>query len=135
MNPLRLFAGILCVIWFQSCDSGRQETEYSPESILLKDFKPVSLFRIPITTIQKARYPVIDMHTHGDYVKTQSEVDHWVEVMDETVIEKVIVLTQAHGAEFDTLVDLYSSYPDRFELWCGFDYTGYNKPEIGRAHV
>ncbi|HBH85288.1 MAG TPA: amidohydrolase [Bacteroidales bacterium] len=131
MSSVRLLTAILCLIWFQSCDFHKQEDVTSPESILLKDFKPVSLFRIPVTNIQKARFPVIDMHTHGDYVSTPEEVDQWVKVMDETGIEKVIVLTEAHGAKFDSLADLYSAYPDRFELWCGFDYTGYNKSGYG----
>jgi len=27
------------------------------------------------------------------------------------------------------------SIPDRFEVWCGFDYTGYDKPDFGPAAV
>ncbi|MEX2232930.1 MAG: amidohydrolase family protein [Cyclobacteriaceae bacterium] len=101
----------------------------------MKDFKPVSLFNIPVTPIEKAKFPVIDMHTHGRYAKTREEVEAWVKVMDATGVEKAIVLTQAHGQEFDKLVDLYSPYPNRFELWCGFDYTGYDKPGYGPEAV
>ena len=128
---------ILLVFFCQGCDiSGEQESKTaSPEDILLKDFQPVSSFRIPVTRIEKAKYPVIDMHTHGRYAKSREEVDGWVKTMDETGIEKAIVLTQAHGEEFDRLVDLYSPYPDRFELWCGFDYTGYDQPGYGPEAV
>jgi predicted TIM-barrel fold metal-dependent hydrolase len=32
-------------------------------------------------------------------------------------------------------VDIFSAHPDRFELWCGFDYTGYDKPGYGAEAV
>ncbi|HUL79298.1 MAG TPA: amidohydrolase family protein [Vicinamibacteria bacterium] len=105
-----------------------------PDQILLKDYKPVSLHKVPVTTVARARYPVIDMHAHPER-KTAEDVDRWVKVMDEVGIEKTVLLTQAHGEEFDRLVELYSRYPTRFELWCGFDYTGYDRPGYGPAAV
>ena len=44
--------------------------------------------------------------------------------MDETGIAKTMVLSCAIGASFDSVVTKYSRYKDRFEIWCGFDYTG-----------
>ena len=56
-------------------------------------------------------------------------------MMDETGVRKVIVLTMATGPEFDKIYALYAKYPDRFEVWCGFDYTGYDKEGFGPAAV
>ncbi len=108
--------------------------EKAPDQILLKDYRPVSLYKVPVTDVARARYPVIDMHSHA-YVKTPEDVDRWVKVMDETGVEKTVVLTGAHGAEFDRLVALFSRHPTRFELWCGFDYTGFDQPGYGPAAV
>jgi predicted TIM-barrel fold metal-dependent hydrolase len=105
-----------------------------PDQILLKDYRPVPLHKVPVTAIRKARYPAIDMHSHPS-AKTPEDVDRWVKVMDEVGIEKTVLLTMAHGAEFDRLVELYSRHPTRFELWCGFDYTGYDQPGYGPAAV
>ena len=41
----------------------------------------------------------------------------------------------AVGAEFDAIYQKYPRYPGRFQLWCGFDYTGYDKPGFGPAAV
>ncbi len=106
----------------------------APDQILLKDFKPVSLHKVPVTTVPKARYPAIDMHSHP-WAKTPEDVDRWVKVMDEVGVEKTVLLTHAHGAEFDRVVELYSRHPTRFELWCGFDYTGHDQPGFGPAAV
>jgi predicted TIM-barrel fold metal-dependent hydrolase len=74
------------------------------------------------------------MHSHP-YARSEEEVAQWVRTMDEVGIQKTILLTHATGAEFDSLYKVYSKYGDRFELWCGFDYTGYDKPGYGPAAV
>jgi predicted TIM-barrel fold metal-dependent hydrolase len=104
------------------------------DKILLKDYKPVSIHKVPSTRVEKARYPAIDMHSHA-YAKTPEDVDRWVAVMDAVGIDRTVVLTGVTGAEFDRLVELYSRHPTRFELWCGFDYTGYDQPGYGPAAV
>jgi len=105
-----------------------------PETLLLKDFRPQSIYKVPQTTVKKARYPAIDMHAHP-YTKTPEQLTEWVRIMDETGIDKSIILTMATGKEFDAVFARYAKYPERFEVWCGFDYTGYDKPGFGPAAV
>lgn len=104
----------------------------SPETLLLKDYRPQSIYKIPVTEIAKAKFPVIDMHTHP-YAKTEQEIEAWVRNMDEVGIEKAMILTMTTGAAFDEIQRKYAKYPERFETWCGFDFTGYDKPEFGPA--
>ena len=110
------------------------EEQSSPEKLLLKDFHPQSVYQVPQTTVPKAKYPAIDMHAHI-YAKTPEQVDRWVRMMDETGVRKVVVLTMAAGTRFDEIYALYAKYPDRFDVWCGFDYTGYDQPGFGPAAV
>src|SRR5438874_9515537 len=92
--------------------------EVLPEEILLKDYKPRSIFRIPETRVEKARYPVIDVHSH-DYAPTSADVDRWVGTMDETGLEKTIILSGSTGVKFDAALARYGKYPQRFSVWCG----------------
>jgi predicted TIM-barrel fold metal-dependent hydrolase len=110
---------------------GAQE---SPEQILLKDYRPKSIHKIPRTEVKKAKYPVIDAHSHA-YAKTPEQVAEWVKVMDEVGIEKTVVLSGATGKAFDEIYARYSKHPGRFEVWCGFDLTGHDKPDFGPAAV
>jgi predicted TIM-barrel fold metal-dependent hydrolase len=107
-------------------------TPESPERILLKDYRPKSLYKIPVTEIAKAKFPIIDMHSHP-YAKTAKEIDAWVGTMDEVGVEKTIILTMATGAEFDEIGRKYWKYPERFEMWSGLDFSGYDKPGFGVA--
>jgi predicted TIM-barrel fold metal-dependent hydrolase len=104
------------------------------DNLLLKNFRPVSSYKVPVTNVKRALFPVIDMHTH-DYAKTEEEVEQWIKNMDECGIEKSIILTQASGPAFDSIYKLYAPYPDRFEVWCGFDYKDYDKPNYGPEAV
>lgn len=106
----------------------------SPEQLLLKDFKPRSIYNVPATKVARARFPVIDMHAH-DYAKTDADIAAWVRTMDELGIQKTVILSQAHGKDFDAILARYGKYPGRFSVWCGFDYTGYDQPGYGPAAV
>jgi len=104
------------------------------EDLLLKDFQPVSIYNIPKTKIEKAKYPVVDFHSHP-YAKSGEELGKWIRMMDTYGIKKSIILTYATGKAFDSINAIYSKYGDRFEVWCGFDYTGYNEKGWSKKEV
>jgi len=124
-----------CVLWLSAFVGITQAAQESgPEQLLLEDYRPRSIYRIPETKVTKARFPVIDMHAH-DYAKTDEQLAEWVRTMDELGLRKSVVLSHAHGQAFDTVVARYRKYPGRFSVWCGFDYTGYDQPGYGPAAV
>ena len=116
----------------QSADASTAKKAASPETLLLKDYRPQSIYKIPITEVAKAKFPVIDMHSHP-YAKTAAEIDEWVRNMDEVGIEKTMILTMSTGTAFDDIQRKYSKHPERFEMWCGFDLAGFDMPGFGPA--
>jgi predicted TIM-barrel fold metal-dependent hydrolase len=104
------------------------------DTLKLKNYRPVSIYKTPQTKIVKGRYPVIDFHAHDDD-KTPAEIEQWVKTMDSANIAKTIVLSYATGARFDSIIAKYARYNDRFEVWCGFDYTGFGQPGWSRRAV
>ncbi|MBL0745302.1 amidohydrolase family protein [Chryseolinea lacunae] len=99
----------------------------TPDQLLLKNYRPKSIYNIPVTKIEKAKYPVIDMHSHP-YGKTNEDLKQWIKTMDKMGIEKTLILSYATGAKFDSIYQVYSKFGDRFEVWCGFDHTGFKEP-------
>lgn len=96
------------------------------DTLLLKDWMPENIHNVDRTDITKAKYPVIDLHAHA-YATTEEELDKRVEIMDSTGIERSVVLTGVTGEKFDELFELYSKYPDRFFLYVGLNYEGYEE--------
>jgi predicted TIM-barrel fold metal-dependent hydrolase len=105
-----------------------------PETLTLASYRPESVYHIQKTRVEKSAYPVIDMHSH-DYADSEAEIDAWVETMDRVGIERSVILTEETGEAFDSLVVKYSAHPDRFELWCGIDYTGYDTDPDWNEHA
>jgi len=104
------------------------------DDLKLKDFRPVSIYNTPVSKITKAKYPVVDFHSHDDQ-KTDADIDQWIKTMDKMGIAKSIILTYTTGKAFDSIVDKYSRYKNRFEIWCGFDYTGNDQPNWSRRAI
>lgn len=109
----------------QSNDRGHVE-KTSPEMLLQKDWNPRSVYKVQATEIDKAEFSVIDMHAHH-YTKNAKEIAKRVEIMDKLGIEKSVVLTNATGVKFDSIYALYSNYPARFDVYCGFDLSDFEK--------
>jgi predicted TIM-barrel fold metal-dependent hydrolase len=104
----------------------------APDEILLKDYKPKSIFRIPETRVEKARYAVIDVHSH-DYAPTEANLQRWVQTMDEVGLERTIILSGATKVRFDQIMAKFGKHPTRFSVWCGIDYSGFDEPGFGPA--
>jgi predicted TIM-barrel fold metal-dependent hydrolase len=96
------------------------------DTLLLKDYRPKSIFNTPRTNVLKAKYPAVDMHMHAprpgaNLEATAAEI---LRNMDEANIQKTILFAGT-GQTFDQLAAVFGKHPDRFELWCGFDFSNF----------
>ena len=98
----------------------------SPENIKLKDFRPTSVFKTAATIISRSKYPVIDMHAHAWQPTT--DIHELVKRMEAANIEKSVILSFETGSGFDDIITRFADYPEKFDIWCGLDYTGYSEP-------
>ena len=128
------FAFASVAIGASSLIMGQSPSEVPPDQLLLKDYRPQSIFKVPITKVDRARFSVIDVHSHP-YVRTPSQVEQWIRNMDEVGVERSIIMVGATGKVFDSAVALFGKYPDRFELWCGIDYAGYDRPGFSERAI
>lgn len=127
----------IAVLFIHSCSQNQNQDSYNnPQSsdaglldtLLLKDWMPENVHNVQRTEITQAKYPVIDLHAHA-YARTESEVAERVAIMDEVGIERSVVLTGATGENFDEIFELYSKYPDRFFMYVGLNYDGYEEDD------
>jgi hypothetical protein len=135
-------AAVLLALSFPGCrqphESGTPTTKFGVEvksgpmdAVLVKDYKPESSLVVPISHVEMAVAPVIDVHTHSSMnnIKTAADVDEWVRVMDKVGIRTSVVFTDATGDEFDRQADLFlRSHPGRFQVWCGLNTAGIDDP-------
>ncbi len=99
------------------------------DSILLSNYRPVAIHKVPVTHIERAAFPVIDIHSHP-YARTLEEVDQWIETKNRLNIERTAILTYSIGERLDSLMAVYGKYPDRFDIWCGLDLRYPEDPDF-----
>ena len=110
----------------------RAETEDAADSqkasLKLEDYEPRSMLRVPETHVARAKYPVIDIHTHitfakvdkngvalsaaRDYAATPQEL---LAVMDRKNIRSMVDLTGGYGSGLKETIARYdNAYRSRF---------------------
>ncbi len=105
-----------------------------PSALLLKDYRPQSIYKIPVNKPQKSLYPAIDMHSHP-YAKNKEEVESWIKVMKQSNIKKTVILVTRSGDAFDSVNKLYAPYSESFDLWCGLDLNNMERADWGARAV
>ena len=111
--------------------NSRDLAQVLPDQLLLKDYRPKSIYKIPVTDIKKAKFPIVDVHHHAR-AKTPQEVEAELKIMDAVGVETTVAFCGI-GAAFDAGYALYSKYPKRFSVWCGLDMSDVDQPGFGPA--
>jgi hypothetical protein len=120
----------------QSSEAEASETHASagsPPAITLDNYFPQSIYRIPVSDIQKAKYPLIDVHCHGRGPLSAADM---VKMMDAVGIERTVIFTGASTAEqLGQIRREYDRYPGRFDFWCMFDLQNFPAPGFERNAI
>jgi predicted TIM-barrel fold metal-dependent hydrolase len=111
----------------------------APE-ILLRDFRPVADLSLKETRVQRAKYPVIDFHTHiNDALHTTGEwipPEKLVAGMDRLNISKLVILTGKWGDELQKVIDYtVKPFPNRFVVFTQLDYAQIDDPQYATRMV
>jgi predicted TIM-barrel fold metal-dependent hydrolase len=115
----------------------------------LDDFQPRSMLVVPEHTVPRAKYPVIDVHTHVGGVLRRAPnagsglpLDQIVRWMDELNLRTMVNLTGGNGeALIRNIAGLDRKYPQRFlnctePAWARLpdpDYPAWQAAELARA--
>ncbi|MBQ7532040.1 MAG: amidohydrolase family protein [Paludibacteraceae bacterium] len=116
---------------FAACNAPKASDESAnpADKVLVRDFFPDVANNIPVTKVERAKFTVIDMHSH-DYVESPEQIAEWVKVMDAVGVEHTAIMHCSWiGRPFEEVVEAYAPYKDRFRFWCCFDYTGIDSEE------
>ena len=111
----------------------------SKKTILLKDFQPEPALHAAVHEIQRAKFPVIDVHTHtNDAAGIGDRVDpkEMVARMDRLNIKTIVILTGMWGDQLQTIIDdMVKPYPGRFVVFTQFDWSKINDPNFSQLMV
>jgi predicted TIM-barrel fold metal-dependent hydrolase len=158
---LRSVGGAVSAAAVVSSDSGAsqgaQTQAPSPASgaLPLTDFQPKSMLSVPETRVERAKFPVIDVHTHltfrvrsvagvahGEAMRAIATADELLPVMDRRNVQTMVNLTGGVGSGLkESIGRLQQPHPGRFVVftepsWDRLLEPGYPKwqaDELARA--
>src|SRR5579862_2841430 len=121
-------------IGYQSDPNAEQK-----KTLLLKDFKPVSMLHATAHPVDKAKFYVIDVHSH---VNDAARIDEHmpparvIEVMNATNVRTIVILTGMWGDKLQGVIDeMVKPYPGRFMVFTQLDWSRVDDPDFGNEMV
>ena len=139
----------------EAAGASQRSAAGAPQPLDLREFQPRSMLRVPESSVPRARYPVIDIHTHltfrardagvprSDAVKVLAPASELLPVMDRRNLRTMVNLTGGTGAGLATSVrEFQTAHPGRFVTFTEPLYDRASEPaypslqadELSRAH-
>jgi predicted TIM-barrel fold metal-dependent hydrolase len=100
--------------------------------LLLENFRPQSAMKVPEHRLAKAKFPVVDVHTHFriKLKRGEKELDAFVKTMDASNIALCVSLDGQLGEKLDEHAKfLWTKYKDRFAIFANLDWQGSGKAD------
>ena len=118
----------------------------APIPLELKDFEPRSMLKVPVTRVPRARFPVIDFHTHlgfraksaggvpqGEEMKFRAPASELLPVMDRVNLRTMVNLTGGVGRGLEQSIREYqAAHPERFITFTEPRYANINDQGYSR---
>jgi len=118
---------------------GEQPGAAQRTTLLLRDFQPRSMLHLTAHPVEKARFPVWDVHNHVDDARGIGDpipVPELIRNMDEVNVAKIVILTGAWGAALQRVLDnTVKVHPDRFIVFTELNWKKVNDPNFGQEMV
>lgn len=140
----------------ESAAGGETQKPSAPAPLDLKDFQPRSMLEVPVTRVPRAKFPVIDFHTHlgfsakgiagvphGEERRFAASADELLRVMDRVNLQIMVNLTGGVGSGLAESVKRFdTAHPGRFVTFTEPRYSAITAPgyprdqadEIVRSH-
>jgi uncharacterized protein len=150
MNFLIKAAGLAALefaLVFTAGSAGQQEKiQYGEQpgaaqrmTLLLRDYHPKSMLHVAEHNVERARFPVWDVHNHVDDARGIGDripPEQVVATMDAVNVAKIVILTGGWGEQLQRVLDnTVRPYPERFIVFTQLDYSKVNDAGFGQEMV
>jgi predicted TIM-barrel fold metal-dependent hydrolase len=120
--------------------TGRSQAPEARKPLLLRDFKPVSMLHARVHNVERARFPVIDVHNHVNDARSKGRGHippaQVIATMDRCNIHKIVILTGGWKDDLQNVLDeMVKPYPDRFIVLTQIDWSRIDDADFSRQMV
>jgi uncharacterized protein len=137
---------LLCLVLLAAASAQQSPIGYKPaadadskKTILLKDFHPQTALHAAAHEIQRAKFPVFDVHNHTNDARgigDRIDPKEMVERMDRLNVKTVVILTGGWGSDLQKILDtMVKPYPGRFMVMTMIDWSKIDDPNFSQLMV
>ncbi len=109
------------------------------KTILLKDFQPKPMVHLSANQVNRAKFPVVDVHSHvNDAMGIADHVNptDLVSMMDRANIRTIVILTGLWGEKLQHVIDeMVKPYSGRFMVFTQLDWSKIDDPKFSELMV
>ena len=149
MNRRQWLTTVAAAPWVGTATGEAAQAPPKPVVLELKDFQPRSMLQVPETKVPRAKFPVIDFHTHlGFSAKGVAGVPHGEDrrfaapaaellpVMDRVNLRTMVNLTGGVGSGLkESIARFQTAHPGRFVTFTEPAYSQLTQPDYPRRQA
>ena len=126
----RPFATIAACLGLLAATSPAQQSK----SMSFEDYNPKSTLVVPEHPVNRAKYPIIDIHSHHNSRATPERINQVVKDMDALNIRTLVNLSGGQGENIVLgMEQLVKAHPGRFVIFANLEFWGIDEPGWGEA--
>ena len=114
----------------------RTSAQEARDDLLLRDFRPRSMLKVPAHAVERAAFPAIDVHNHVNDARDGASLPlpELLARMDRLNLARLVILTGAWGDRLQKVLDeTVKPHPDRFTVFTQLDWSRVDEPGFGQA--
>jgi len=102
------------------------------QTLSIEEYEPRSTLVVPQHPVARAKYPLIDVHSH-QRGSSPAQLDKLLAEMDQINLRIVINLSGGSGEALRKNVQAFKGRdPNRFAVFANIDFRGLNEPDFGK---
>lgn len=125
-SPMRTLLTLICLIAAPAFGLAQQKPE-----LTFEEYDPKSTLVVPEHPVGRAKFPMIDIHSHHRRVDAVY-VDKLIREMDLINLRVIVNLSGGSGETLKNIVrEMKGRYPDRFVVFANVEFRDINEPGFG----
>ena len=104
----------------------------SAQTLTIEEYEPESTLVTAEHPVPRAKFPVIDVHSHHRGNTSAEALQKIIGEMDELNLRVLVNLSGRYGEQLaSTVKNFRGRHPDRFAVFANLDFTGIDDPDWG----
>ena len=102
------------------------------QTMTIEEYQPKSTLVVPQHPVERAKYPIVDVHSHHRMNPSAAYLEKLIREMDQLNLRVLVNLSGGQGDSLEKGLRLFKAkYADRFAVFANVDFKRIDEPNFG----